>query len=307
MIELTSGAPARPLHLTPPRKSPLAPFRCWQTCPLSRESCSREGKGACSPAWHGLPTQQLWDLQRPKDLLCSPTQSPAHWCGAPKESLRGGRGRRGGSRAQQGGPGAISALMLWAQDPASPGKTASQQELPSLKYGSFFFPFSSTSARALSLSLSLPSSPSPPCPPHPECSLCSAGPGCGLAASGPSGGVFPHCPAGVGQPSTVCLVACVHVCVRVPGKAANSCARGLWRSPSLLPFLLPSSVLRPPSVPCPSSIQLKGSLTLFSCAETVRGALLPGPHCALLFPAALPQHPGPEGVHALQRPQAQDQ
>lgn len=159
-------------------------------------------------------------------------------------------------------------------------------------------------ARVRSLSLSLPSSPSPPCPLHPKCSLCSAGPGCGLAVLGLSGGL-PHCPASFGQPSTVCLVECVHVCV--PGKAANSCARGLWLFPSLLPFLLPLSVLRPPSVPCPSSIQLKGSLTLFSCAETVRGALLPRPHCALLFPAALPQHPGPEGIHALQRPQAQDQ
>lgn len=29
-------------------------------------------------------------------------------------------------------------------------------------------------------------------------------------------GAFPHCLASVSQPSTVCLVACVHVCVRVP-------------------------------------------------------------------------------------------
>ena len=255
MIELTSGAPARPLHLTPPQKSPLAPFCCWQTCPLSRESCSREGKGACSPAWHGLPTQQLWDLQRPKDLLCSPTQSPAHWCGAPKESLRGGRGRRGGSRAQQGGPGAIFALMLWAQDPASPGKTASQQELPSLKYGSFFFPFSSTSARALSLSLSLPSSPTPPSPPQTECSLCSAGPGCGLAASGPSGGFSPT----VRQASVsraLCAWWRVFTCAcACPERQQTAAPEGCGALPPSFPsfFPRPFSDLPPFPVPHPSS------------------------------------------------------
>lgn len=215
-------------------------------------------------------------------------------------------GRYGARGLSRGGPGAISAgpQASGPKDPAGHGKTASLQDRPSFKYGSFFLPFSSTSARALSLSfsplLSLPSlSPLIPSVPCVVLAL-----GCGLAVSGLSGGLL-HCPASFGQPSTVCLVECVHVCV--PGKAANSCARGLWLFPSLLPFLLPLSVLRPPSVPCPSSIQLKGSLTLFSYAETVRGALLPRPHCALLFPAALPQHPGPEGVHALQRPQAQDQ
>lgn len=136
------------------------PTPLGQACLLSKESCYKEGKEPAPPP-PTVPTQQLWDLQRPKDLLYSPAQSLAHWCGAWKESLREGRVRCGGSGAQRGGPGAVSALMPGAQDPASPGKTASQQELPSFKSGSFFFPFSSTSARALSLSffplLSLPS------------------------------------------------------------------------------------------------------------------------------------------------------
>lgn len=63
--------------------------------------------------------------------------------------------RKGGSAGAALWPSLpVHRLMPWAQDPASPGKTASQQELPSFKYGSFFFPFSSTSARALSLSFS---------------------------------------------------------------------------------------------------------------------------------------------------------
>lgn len=282
-----------------------------QACPLSREPCCPEGRGACfspSPAQAPNPAALGPSETQGSALFALPEPSSLVWGTEGKPRGRKGRcGRRGaGSAGAALGPALpVHRLVPWARDPAGPGKTASQQDHPSFKYGSFFFPFSSTSARALSLSLSPPLPPLP-VPPHPKCSLCSAGPRCGLTVSGPSGGV-PRCPASFGQPSTVCLVACVHVCVRVPGKAANSCARGLWRFPSLLPFLLPSSVLRPPSVPCPSSIQLKGSLTLFSCAETVRGALLPGPHCALLFPTALPQHPGPEGVHALQRPQAQDQ
>lgn len=63
------------------------------------------GEPASPPARHRLPTQQLWDHQRPKDLLCSPSQSPAHWCGAPKENLGGGRGDVAeGGLAQQGRP-----------------------------------------------------------------------------------------------------------------------------------------------------------------------------------------------------------
>lgn len=158
-LELTSDAPALPLHL-PPTGVSACPLHWGRPAFSARSRAIRKGREPASlpPT---VPTQQLWDLQRPKDLLCSPAQSLAHWCGAWKESLREERVRCGGSGAQQGGSGAVSALMPWAQDPASPGKTASQQELPSFKSGSFFFPFSSTSARALSLSffslLSLPS------------------------------------------------------------------------------------------------------------------------------------------------------
>lgn len=74
-----------------------------------------------------------------------------------------GWGKGNGAMGQCGGPGAISAgpQASGPKDPAGHGKTASLQDRPSFKYGSFFFPFSSTSARALSLSfsplLSLPS------------------------------------------------------------------------------------------------------------------------------------------------------
>lgn len=57
----------------------------------------------------------------------------------------------------------VDKLVRWAQDPASLGRRPHGGETPSVKYGSFFFPFSSTSVRALSLSFSplpLPSSPS---------------------------------------------------------------------------------------------------------------------------------------------------
>lgn len=162
---------------------------------LSARSCAaRKGREPAPPVWHGLPNWQHWDLQRPKDLLCLPTQSLAHWCAALKgNSMGGGAGvLEWGSAGLPLGPSLpVNRLVPWAQDPASHRKTASQQELPSFQYGSFFFPFSSTSARALSLSFSLPSSPSLPIPPHPKCSLCSAGPGYGLAVSGPSRGVFP--------------------------------------------------------------------------------------------------------------------
>lgn len=57
----------------------------------------------------------------------------------------------------------VRRLVPWAKDLASHRKTASQQELPSFQYGSFFFPFSSTSVRALSLSFS----PLLSFPPHP--------------------------------------------------------------------------------------------------------------------------------------------
>lgn len=70
----------------------------------------------------------------------------------------------GGSAGPALGPTLpLHRLELWAQDPPSHGNTASQQELASFQYGSFFFPFSSTSACALSLSflplLSFPSRP----------------------------------------------------------------------------------------------------------------------------------------------------
>lgn len=72
---------------------------------------------------------------------------------------------KGGSAGAALGPSLpVHRLVPWAQDPASHGKTASQQDRPSFKYGSFFFPFSSTSARVLSLSLFL----SPPLPPLPS-------------------------------------------------------------------------------------------------------------------------------------------
>lgn len=48
-----------------------------------------KGREPAPLVWHELPTQQLWDLHRPKDLLCLPTQSLAHWCAALKGSLRG--------------------------------------------------------------------------------------------------------------------------------------------------------------------------------------------------------------------------
>lgn len=179
--------------------------------------------------------------------------------------------------------------------PSQPWKVASWREIPSVKYGSFFFPFSSTSVRALSLSFS-------PLPlPIPKCSWCSAGPGSVRAEWGFSPLSGRHRSAEHCVPGSVCSH--VRVCARKSSEQLRPRAVAL----SLLPSFFPPSVFRPPSVPCPSSIQLKGSLTLFSFAETVRGALLPGPHWALLFPTALPQHSGPEGVHALQRPQAQDQ
>lgn len=156
---------------------------------LSKELCCQERKGTCSPSVARAP--------KPAALGPSETQGSALLAhpepGSLVCSMGGGAGAlEWGSAGLPLGPSLpVHRLVPWAQDPASHRKTASQQELPSFQYGSFFFPFSSTSARALSLSFSLPSSPSLPIPPHPKCSLCSAGPGYGLAVSGPSRGVFP--------------------------------------------------------------------------------------------------------------------
>lgn len=153
----------------------------------------------------------------------------------------------------------VHRLVPWAQNPASHRKTASQQELPFFQYGSFFFPFSSTSARALSLSFS----PSLPIPPHPKYSLCSAGPGCGLAVSGPSGGFSPL--SGKRQSAEHCVPG--GVCSRV-------CARALKGSKQLRPRAVVLSL--PPSLPSslvrsPTSLH---SLSLIHPAEGLAHSLL---------------------------------
>lgn len=256
--------PGPPPAPTPSTEVTARPFGCWQTGLRSRESCSREGKGAGSPAWHGLPSQQLWDFQRPRDLLCSPTQGLAHWCGAPKESLRGGRGRCGGSGAQQGGPGAISVLMLWAQDPASPRKTASQQELPSFKYGSFSFSPSPALARVRSLSLFL----SPPLPPLlvpliPSVACVVLALGVAWQHQGRVGGFPPL--SGKRRSAEHCVPG--GVCSRVRARARKGSKQLRPRAVALsLPPSLPSSLVR-----SPTSLR---SLSLIHPAEGLAHSLL---------------------------------
>ncbi|KAK2082854.1 RNA-binding protein 10 [Saguinus oedipus] len=89
--------------------------------------------------------------------------------------------------------------------PAIQGKTASWQELPSVRYGSFFFPFSSTSAPALSFSFSALSLPLPVSPHPPSVACVVLALGVAWQSQGQVGG-SPHCPASIGQPNTVRLV-----------------------------------------------------------------------------------------------------
>lgn len=167
-------------------------------------------------------------------------------------------------------------LVRWAQDPAIHGQAASWRELPSVQYGSFSPSPALARACACSLSLSLFLSLSPhtlhslpsPAALIPECSLCSAGPGCGLAVSGPSGGFSPPSGRRRSAKHRVPDGVCSRVCVRVPGRAASSCARELWRLPSLLPSLPPFLL---PSVRSPTSLR---SLSLIHPAEGLAHSLL---------------------------------
>lgn len=149
----------------------------------------------------------------------------------------------------------VRRLVPWAKDPASHRKTASQQELASFQYGSFFFPFSSTSVRALSFFLSVPSSPSLPIPSHPKCSLYSAGLGCGLAVSGTSGGLFPT----VWQASVsraLCAWWRVFTCAcACPERQQTAAPEGCGAFPPSFPSFFPCqfSDLPPFPVPHPSS------------------------------------------------------
>lgn len=162
-----------PSHCTcpPPNRSHHVSHSAGgQACPLSREPCCPEGRGACfspSPAQAPNPAALGPSETQGSALFALPEPSSLVWGTEGKPRGRKGRcGRRGaGSAGAALGPALpVHRLVPWARDPAGPGKTASQQDHPSFKYGSFFFPFSSTSARALSLSfsplLSLPS-PSP--------------------------------------------------------------------------------------------------------------------------------------------------
>lgn len=157
----------------------------------------------------------------------------------------------------------VRRLVPWAKDPASHRKTASQQELASFQYGSFFFPFSSTSVRVLSFFLSVPSSPSLPIPSHPKCSLYSAGLGCGLAVSGTSGGFSPL--SGKHRSAEHCVPG--GVCSRVRARALKGSKQLRPRAVALsLPPSLPFSL-----VSSPTSLR---SLSLIHPAEGLAHSLL---------------------------------
>lgn len=209
-------APSHPLHLPPAgittRPAPLG------VCLPSQQGAMPPGRAPAPPVWHGLPTEQLWDLQRPKELLCLPTQSPAHWCVALKESL-GRRGRCAGKGLSRAGPGAVSA----GPSASAMGQGPSQPQEDSLPAGTCNFSiwlFSFSPSPALVCVCSLSFSLSPPLPSFPSPLIPNVA--CIVLALGVAWqyqgrvGAFPHCLASIGQPSTVCLVACVHVCVRVP-------------------------------------------------------------------------------------------
>lgn len=136
----------------------------------------------------------------------------------------------------------------------APGRQPHSRNFHLLNMALSFSP-SPAIARVRSLSLSLsPPLPSLPVPLIPSVACVVLALGVAWQCQGRVGG-FPHCPASVGQPSTVCLVACVHVCVRVPGRQQRAAPKGCGAFPPSFPsfFPRPFSDLPPFPVPHPSS------------------------------------------------------
>lgn len=175
----------------------------------------------------------------------------------------GGRVRCGGSRGSAGRPwGHLCPNAGGPRTQPALGRQPHSRNFHLLNMALSFSP-SPALARVRSLSLSLPSSPSPPCPPHPECSLCSAGPGCGLAVSGPSGGFSPL--SGKRRSAEHCVPG--GVCSRVRARARKGSKQLRPRAVALsLPPSLPSSLVR-----SPTSLR---SLSLIHPAEGLAHSLL---------------------------------